>query len=278
MTMMAKNHSARTHHDDAASRRERTNQLFAAALEADEAERQALHEQVVLLHLDVADSLAHRYQHRGQDIADLAQVAKLALVEAVGRYDPERGDFLAFATPTILGSLKRHFRDHGWMVRPPRRIQDLQAEINEAWSTLTQQQQATPSNDDLADYLGVDHTNVVEAQGAHGCFHAASLEAPYGDAEAGLAGVLGDADPGFELVERLACLEPACQQLSESDQRLLYLRFFEERTQAEIAKEFGVSQMQISRSLKRILAALRSAAEETERTVRPVAADRHVAA
>lgn len=242
---------------DATTRAERTETRFRRAVSAPAPQRAELRRAVVLDHLDVADSLARRYRHRGADEADLVQVAHLALVEAVERFDPERGDFVAFAVPTILGSLKRYFRDHGWMVRPPRRIQDLQAEIGPAWAELSQELRQTPSTHELAQRLDRETSEVAEACGARGCFRPTSLDAPFGDGPGSLATTLADTESAFDLVDIATTLGPACRVLSPTDRQLLHLRFFRQLTQREIAAELGVSQMQVSRSLTRILDTLR---------------------
>lgn len=243
--------------DSAPTRAERALTVLRQAASTSPRRRAELQREVVLDHLDVAESLARRYRHRGTDQADLVQVADLALVEAVERFDPDRGEFLAFVVPSILGSLKRYFRDHGWMVRPPRRIQDLQAEIGRTWSELAQELGHAPSTEDLASRLDRSPSEVAEARGAQGCFRPASLDAPYGDGPTALAGTLADAESGYGLVDIVTTLGPPCHDLSPTDRRLLHLRFFEQLTQREIAAELGVSQMQVSRSLSRILEVLK---------------------
>ncbi len=253
----------------------RTSELLRRAGTADPAERRDCLQQVVLLHLDLAESVARRYHNRGIDAADLDQVACLALVEAAGRADPERGDFRAYAISTIRGRIKRHFRDHGWMVRPPRRVQELQAKIVDDWNTLSQDQGGTPTVRQLAGSLGESAKDVAEASAAGSCFHPTSLDAPRPgqDGSATLGAVLGRTDPQFGRIEISSVLRSAMVNLSPEDRRIVRLRFFEEKTQQQIADEIGVSQMQISRSLRRILTGLRKqldqvgAEEETHRFV-----------
>ncbi len=237
----------------------KTSEFLRSARTATPAERRDCLQQVVLLHLDLAESVARRYHGRGIDGADLDQVARLALVEAAGRADPELGDFRAYAISTIRGRLKRHFRDHGWMVRPPRRVQELQAKIVDEWSTLSQQGGATPTVRQLAQSLGESTKDVAEACDAGTCFHPTSLDAPRPgtDGSATLGAVIGRTDPSFGRIETASALRSAMMNLSPEDQRILWLRFFEQKTQQQIADEIGVSQMQISRSLRRILTSLR---------------------
>lgn len=226
------------------------------------ATRQRCRQRVVELHLDVADSLARRYQGRGVDTGDLTQVARLALVEAVARFDAARGDFLPFAVVTILGCLKRHFRDHGWMIRPPRRVQELQAQLGEQGDTLTQETGHAPSVRELAEQLDETSERIAEAIVAGSCFHPTSLDAPRlgraAESEMTIGSMLGTDDPRFDQIEWIETLRSACAILPSSHRRLLYLRFFEQRNQDEIATELGVSQMQVSRLLRRILADLQN--------------------
>jgi RNA polymerase sigma-B factor len=214
---------------------------------------------VVELHLDVAESLARRYRGRGIDPADLTQVACLALVEAVARFDAARGEFLPFAVVTISGCLKRHFRDHGWVIRPPRRVQELQAQLSECRDTLTQEFGRNPTVHELARQLDQPPARIAEATGIGSCFHPTSLDAPprgAGEAETTIGSMIGADDPAVSQIEWIETLRSACAILPPSHRRLLYLRFFEQRNQDEIADELGVNQMQVSRLLRRILAAL----------------------
>ncbi|GAB3749758.1 sigma-70 family RNA polymerase sigma factor [Microlunatus parietis] len=243
-------------HESAA---DETTELLQAAKSADRAEQQRLRQQVVLLHLDLADALARRYHGRGLDPADLDQVARLALVQAVDRADPERGDFVPFAVSTIRGCLKRYFRDHGWVVRPPRRIQELQHELTDTWNTLSQEQGAAPTIQQLAVRLGEPVEQVAEAAAAGACFAPVSLDAPAArhESPSDLGSRIGAVDGGYDRIEWLRTLREACAGLPPDDLRIIELRFVEQRTQQQIADELGVSQMQISRSLRRILRVIR---------------------
>lgn len=266
--MITRSHSSQAPAVDSDDRAVETAALLRTARSASDSERRRCFQRIVLLHLDLAESLARRYYGRGIDSADLDQVARLALVEAVSRADADRGDFLPYAVSTIRGRLKRHFRDHGWMVRPPRRVQELQFKIVDVWGTLSQQRGETPSIAVLAQTLDETPAHVAEASKAGSCFHPSSLDAPRPglEPEVTLGAVLGKTDPGFDRVEWASTLRAACADLPPEDQRVLQLRFFEQRTQQEIADEFGVSQMQISRSLRRILTGLRARLDAPEGT------------
>jgi RNA polymerase sigma-70 factor (sigma-B/F/G subfamily) len=254
---------------DQRSRSELTSELLVLARTADEATARELTSKVVMLHLDVAESVAWRYRGRGQDHQDLVQVARLGLIEAVERFDPDRGPFLAYAVPTMVGHVKRHFRDHGWVVRPPRQIQEKQAEIARAKDELTHVLRRRPTVADVATYLGFTVQEVQEAQDIEGCFHPASLDAALAHSTNDLNGLLGEKEPQLESIEALATVSPACLHLPESDRRLLYLRFFKMCSQEEIAAEFGISQMQVSRWLRRTLARLKEDIGETDALVSP---------
>ncbi len=266
-------------------RAERTHELLIRAVDADESERERLHEEVVLLNVEVAESIVMRYRNRGVPVEDLVQVACLGLVKAVHGFDAEKSDnFLSYAVPTILGEVKRYFRDNAWVVRPPRRIQELQAEISAASAQLMHETGRPPTPREIAHHLNLEVGVVSEALTADGCFSPSSLDGPSGDDEgATLSEVLGERDPGFERAEAVVVLRPLCQQLSERDRRIVYLRFFHEWTQARIAEEFGVTQMQVSRLLTRILKQLRTqlgasdAPEEDAAASLPRQTDRDVA-
>lgn len=242
---------------DPRSRSELTTDLLAQARDADPALAHQLTSRVVVLHLDVAESVAWRYRGRGQDHQDLVQVARVGLIEAVERFDPDRGPFLAYAVPTMVGHVKRHFRDHGWVVRPPRQIQEKQAEIARAKDELTHTLRRPPTVADIAGFLGLSQTEVQEAQDIEGCFHPASLDAALAHSANDLNGLLGEKEPQLESIEALATVSPACLQLPADERRLLYLRFFKMCSQEEIAAEFDISQMQVSRWLRRTLARLK---------------------
>jgi RNA polymerase sigma-B factor len=254
---------------DHKSRSELTTQLLTLARSARDEERRELRARVVVLHLDVAESVAWRYRSRGQDHQDLVQVARVGLIEAVERFDPDRGPFLAYAIPTMVGHVKRHFRDHGWVVRPPRQIQEKQAEIARAKDELSHVLKRPATVTDIASYLGFTEHEVQEAQDIEGCFHPASLDAALAHSANDLNGLLGEREARLDSIEALATISPACLQLPANERRLLYLRFFKMCSQEEIAAEFGISQMQVSRWLRRTLSQLKEAIGEIDPMMAP---------
>jgi RNA polymerase sigma-70 factor (sigma-B/F/G subfamily) len=252
------------------TRSEVTSALLRQAREVGPSQRRELHARVVVLHLDVAESLARRYRGRGQDHEDLVQVARLALVEAVERFDPDRGPFLAFGVPTMVGHIKRYFRDHGWFVRPPRSIQERHVEVTRATNDLTSRLGRQPSTVEIAQHLGLNAGDVRAARNVQGCFRPTSLDASPvtgasdGDSGRSYADVLGSDDLQLASIDAVVTVSPACRQLSAEDRRILYLRFFLMCSQDEIAAELGTSQMQISRRLRRILTQLKAAIGELD--------------
>lgn len=247
---------------DRQGRAEKTHQLFEAQLQAsDDVTRKALLESVVALHLDVASAIAARYRSRGIDSDDLEQVAHLGLLHAAQRFDARAGpQFISFAVPTIRGEIKSYFRDHGWTVRPPRRIQQVQQRLPAARADLERQLGRTPSADEVATYLDVRTKDIAEAAEARGCFTPDSLDElsnPHdGDSTSAYAFLAVD-DPESAAVEARVVLRPLLLRLSARDRRVIGLRFFNDCTQSEIAADIGVTQMQVSRLLSRILRDLR---------------------
>lgn len=245
-------------------RRAQTAELLRRAHGASPAERARYEEAAVELNLDVARDVAKRFRGRGIADEDLQQVTYLGLVKAVRTYDPTKAsDLLTFAVPTIRGELRRHFRDQGWMVRPPRSIQELQAKVTAAEAELYQRVERAPRADEIADHLGVDVDRVVAAQSANGCFTPTSLDdtGPAGD-DTPTVDRLGDDDQGFERAEARMMLQPLLRDLSRRERRILDLRFCHGWNQAEIGADIGVTQMQVSRLLQQILSRLRSRLEQ----------------
>jgi RNA polymerase sigma-B factor len=246
-------------------RRDRTARALAtAAASQSSRRRRELFDYVVRLNMEVAHSVASRYFRRGIEEDDLVQVAYTALTRATRDFDPSRlHDFLSYAVPTIRGELKRHFRDHGWTVRPPRRIQESQGRISTAEGELVQDLGRSPRPSEIADHLNIEVGDVVEAMSADGCFTPASLDRPVAGLDGGgltTAGdLIGDEDRSQLSAEARVTLAPAVRLLRKRDRRILYLRFFEDRSQQEIAEDIGVSQMQVSRLLTRIMHDLRTA-------------------
>ena len=227
-----------------------------ALLESDSHE---LTRQLIETNAAVARTMASRYRNRGIDLDDLEQVALLGLTKAAQRFDPSAGhDFLSFAVPTIRGELRRYFRDSGWMIRPPRRVQDLQSRIGTAQGELEMRLGRSPRPSEVAEHLDADLTDVVEALAADGCFTPSSLDAPVGEGSSGLGDLIGDDDRALAWVEARVMLDPVVRRLAPRDRRIVRLRFYEERTQQEIAEAVGLTQAQVSRVLTRILAGLRA--------------------
>jgi RNA polymerase sigma-B factor len=256
---MARGHSTTT---DVTAREQRTESLLATLAEAaTESEREAITAELVELNLGLCDALAHRYANRGADRDDLIQVARLALFMAVRRYRPEAGrSFAAFAVPTITGELKRYFRDHCWVVRPPRRIQELRARVSRQGQYLEQSLGRSATTAELVEELEVDEGLLRESRVADGSFRPWSLDAPF-DAEADttLASTLADDDEAIDrLTDRLA-LQRALAGISGRDRQVLRWRFEEGCTQGEIGRRLGISQMQVSRIIRRILEQARRA-------------------
>ena len=242
------------------ARRRRTDEVVAelASCTSDE-HRQRLVEELISVNMPVADAIVSRYRARGIATEDLRQVAYLALTKAAQRFDPESGhDFLSFCVPTVRGEVRRHFRDHGWMIRPPRRIQELQQRLGRTQEYLAGRLGRPPSANELADELDDPVEDVREALEGQGCFTPASLDRPVGEAEgAPLGELLGGQDEGHRAVEARVALAPVVRRLGARDRRILSLRFFDGLTQREIAEDIGVTQMQVSRLLSRILRTLR---------------------
>ena len=237
-----------------------TRELFHLVRSTDsEDERQRLMDTVIEMHLDLAHAEAARYRSRGVPLDDLRQVAALALTKATRGYDVTTGhDFLSYAVPTIRGELRKHFRDHGWMIRPPRRIQELQARINSAEAELSYKLGRSPQPVEIADFLGECTESVIEALASDGCFVPASLDHPAGgDGSTTLGELLPFDDNEHRASEARLMLSPVLSKLGERDRQILTMRFYEGLTQREIAGRIGVTQMQVSRLLTRILGQLR---------------------
>ena len=248
-------------------RHERTARALAAASRSRSADRrEALLDYAVRINMDVAREIAGRYGGRGIDCEDLAQVAYAALTRAARQFRPElHNDFLSYAVPSIRGELKKYFRDHGWTIRPPRRIQNAQPRIVRAEAELVQRLGRSPKPSEVAAHLGLEISEVIEAMSADGCFVPSSLDRPLsgidGVGTATMADLLGEKDGGQSAAEARVALAPLVRRLEARDQRILYLRFVEDRTQQEIGEAIGVTQMQVSRLLTRILNDLRSELE-----------------
>ncbi|SEB35519.1 RNA polymerase sigma-B factor [Paramicrobacterium humi] len=231
----------------------------------------------VVSHLDVAEAIARRFTGGYRDIDDLRQVAFLGLVKAARRFDPDRGDdFVSFAVPTITGELKRHLRDKGWMVRPPRRVQELRLRIAKSSDRLAQQLRRDPLPEDFAASLDVSRSQVREALDAGNSMRPVSLDSPTHDDGDPIGAFLADTGRLFDRADVRAMLAPALKRLAPRERHIVYLRFYREMTQQEISEVVGVTQMQVSRLLTRTLQELRAALSEASPVVslRPVVDDR----
>lgn len=244
------------------ARRDATAALLRRATSAqDYRGREHAIEEVVVLNMGVARSLASRYRNKGVPLEDLEQVAYLALLRAARRFDPKHAeDFLSYAVPTMRGELKRYFRDFGWAVRPPRRAQEIQTQVLATERELEHELARRPTAAEIGAVLGEREGDVQQALTAQGCFHPTSLDQKLGsDSATSLGDRLHDESDqrARDAIEARLLLRPVLGRLRDRERRIVRLRFFEERTQQEIADELGVTQTQVSRLLTRILAKLR---------------------
>jgi RNA polymerase sigma-B factor len=253
--------TTQTHSHARAERSRLTHELLTEAHATDDQERRtALLDEVVVLNRGVAEAVANRYRGRGVAVEDLHQAAYEGLVKAVRKFDPAvRPDLLTYAVPTIRGEVQRWFRDQSWMVRPPRRLQEMQWRVSRCTETLQQELGREPTDDELCAHLGCTREELDETSQSFGCFQPPSLDRPIG----GLDGpTLGDALPQEadeqSAADARATLGPVVRTLPERDRRIIYMRFFQDRSQQDIGTELGVTQMQVSRLLERILRDLRT--------------------
>ncbi len=235
-----------------------TRDLFAAyRIDGDQTARDDL----VEMYLNLAKYLASRFRNRGEPIDDLIQVATIGLIKAIDRFDIEREvEFTTYATPTIVGELKRHFRDKGWAVKVPRRLQELSFKVNQAVDTLTQRLQRSPTVPEIGEYLDVSPDQVLEALETFEAYNFVSLESDRttdGAETFSILEYIGKDDQLMAVVDDRAMLAAGLKNLTPQEQQVLYLRFFEGLTQTEIAQRHGISQMQVSRLLRRTLRILR---------------------
>lgn len=243
-----------------AERSEVSAHLLVRATTTEDAEdRDEIFAQVVMLNAEVAEAVASRYRNRGIPDEDLRQAAYEGLVKAVSRFDPTREtDLLSYAVPTIRGEVQRYFRDSGWAVRPPRRLQDLQWRLHRAIEELSQDLGREPTTSELTEFLDIEEGELQEAMQAYGSFAPTSLDQPVGESETTSRGdLIPDEDHERSASEARLTLAPVVRTLPERDRRILYLRFCEDRTQEEIGDELGVTQMQVSRLLTRIFRDIR---------------------
>jgi RNA polymerase sigma-B factor len=219
--------------------------------------------------LPLANHIARRFNNRGEPLEDLVQVARIGLVQAVNRFDADNGaDFLAFAVPTMMGEVRRHFRDHGWSVKVPRRLKELNAQLNRSREELSQQLGRAPTASEIATHLRIDRDEVVEAQIASSAYSTLSADAPAGASDdddcRSVTNSFGDLDANLDKVLDVETVRPLFAALPEREQTVLTLRFFENMTQTQIAERLGISQMHVSRLLARSLTELRQQVRVSE--------------
>ena len=232
------------------------------ALPEDSNEYVRQRERIVLRCCPLADRVARHFDRRGESLEDLVQVARVGLIQAVNRFDPDRGsNFVAFALPTMMGELRRYFRDFGWKIHVPRRIRDRQHEINCATNDLTHDLGRSPTIDELATAMDLERCEVVESVLAARAYQPESMDATVTDNESGshaIGDTYGDLDEGYQWVIDREAVKPLLAALPAREQKVLYLRYFASKTQRQIADRIGVSQMHVSRILDRTLRDLRS--------------------
>jgi len=250
----------RTEHS--APDRTQARELFErlATLPPGDPERTRIRATLVELHLPLVEYLARRFRNRGEWLDDLTQVATIGLIKSIDRFDLERGvEFSTYATPTIVGEIKRHFRDKGWAVRVPRRLQELKLSLTKAIGDLAQREGRAPTVSELAAHLQMSEEEVLEGLESANAYSTVSLDAPdSGDEDApAVADSLGMIDDALEGVEYRESLKPLLERLPPREKKILLLRFFGNMTQSQIAAELGISQMHVSRLLARTLAQLR---------------------
>jgi RNA polymerase sigma-B factor len=227
--------------------------------------RETLRDRLVTEHLPVAQHIARRFGHRGEPHEDLVQVATVGLINAVDRFDPDRGsDFLSFAVPTIMGEVRKYFRDSSWSVRMPRRLKELHLAINAGTSRLSQSLGRAPTPSELAEHLGLSRDEVHEGLAAGNAYQSASLDDMLmsEDSSISLGSTIGEEDPEIAMIEQREALHPLLQKLPERERKIVIMRFFGNMTQTQIAQKVGISQMHVSRLLAKTLRQLRDVLEE----------------
>lgn len=234
--------------------KQKTRELFRRYKEDGDMEAR---EQLVMSHLNLVRFLANKFKNRGEPLDDLVQVGYLGLLKAIDRFDPDRGlEFTTYATPTILGEIKRHFRDKGWSVRVPRRLQELSAKVNQATDTLTTQFQRSPTIQEIADYLDASVDEVLEAMESSSAYSSVPLEGTGSSENDDAPSVIdryGSEDNELAFIDDRLVIEEALKGFSPREREVIELRFLKGMTQIEIAEQLGISQVQVSRLLRRTL-------------------------
>lgn len=221
-----------------------------------------IRDELINRYLYIAEILSKRYVNKGIDYDDIYQVASLGLIYAINRFDIDKGyEFSSFATPTIIGEIKKYFRDKGWSVRVPRRIQELSKKVNVAKSKLQQELQRVPKIEDIANYLSVTSEQVIEAMEASHVYTPKSLDISYDkngdDKDVQLMDIVGEDDKYFDAIENRDFLKSTIEKLNKVEVKIIQDRFFDNKTQVEVASDLGVSQMTVSRMEKKIIKKLR---------------------
>lgn len=248
--------------------RQRSAELFVVFRDEDrsDAERDTARDALVHLHLPLVEHCARRFRNRGEPLEDLVQVGTIGLIKSVDRFDSDRGvEFSTYATPTIIGEIKRYFRDKGWAIRVPRRLQELRMQIGAATAELTQSLGRSPTPRELAEAIGCSVEEIVEGIESSNAYSTLSLDASddSDDGAASMLDAIGIDDEGLEHVEIRESIKPLLDRLEPREKKILLLRFFKNMTQSQIADEIGVSQMHVSRLLNRTLEQLRTSLEES---------------
>ncbi|MDD5799394.1 MAG: RNA polymerase sigma factor SigF [Coriobacteriales bacterium] len=214
-------------------------------------------DQLIVNHLNLVRFLASKFKNRGEPLEDLVQVGTIGLIKAIDRFDPSRGlEFTTYATPTIMGEIKRHFRDKGWSVRVPRRLQELSAKVNQATDELTNELQRPPSVEEIAKHLGASVDEVLEAMESSSAYSSVPLETSGSDSDDDAPAVIdhyATVDQDLASSDDRMVLEDAIREFSPREQEVIRMRFLDGLTQVEIAKRLGISQVQVSRLLRRTL-------------------------
>lgn len=234
--------------------KEKTRELFRRYKEEGDMDAR---EKLVMSHLNLVRFLANKFKNRGEPLDDLVQVGYLGLLKAIDRFDPSRGlEFTTYATPTILGEIKRHFRDKGWSVRVPRRLQELSAKVNQATDTLTTQLQRSPTIEEVADHLDASVDEVLEAMESSSAYSSVPLEgtgSSEGEDAPSIIDRYASEDNELSFTDDRLVIEEALQSFSPREREVIELRFLKGMTQIEIAQQLGISQVQVSRLLRRTL-------------------------
>jgi RNA polymerase sigma-B factor len=249
--------------------RRRSAELFVRFRDADAAEssRGQARDDLVHLHLPLVEHCARRFRNRGEPFEDLVQVGTIGLIKSIDRFDSDRGvEFSTYATPTIIGEIKRYFRDKGWAIRVPRRLQELRMQITATTAELTQSLGRSPTPRELAESIGCTVEEIVEGIESSNAYSTLSLDATDDSDDAGpsMLDAIGIDDEALEHVEIRESIKPVLDRLDPREKKILLLRFFRNMTQSQIAEEIGVSQMHVSRLLTRTLAHLRTSLESTD--------------